>query len=611
MKNRFTNKVIAYMSLALLTSLSFSVKSEMILSMRVYSPDKTKTTNFLPAKACYMPPAASWLTGWQYRKKITIDQTKVDADLTDFPVLVSLTSTNFNFSKARTDGYDIRFTSSDGTTLLKYERERHDQTNSLAEYWVKVPSVSGTVNTDIYMYYGKSDAIDGADPTNVWDANFLRVYHLKSATTDVPNSSAYSGNNGTKRAASEPVESDGKIGKCQTFDASNDYISANTLGFSGTSVFTVEGWIKGSTDIVGTGDASTFPNQFGWYLNMKPTEVVSFGCERYAGAWLYLNGTTTYSTGTWHYLTFTYNNGTVYTYAEAADQQTTGTYTDKNNATASTQLLWLGTWARNNNPYAPAGQSIDEIRISNIVRSTEWIKASYYSGNNSLLTFGNEENSSGLDPDLIAYLPLNGNLNDSTINHNNGTGTNINYISGKLTQGALFDGVDGNGSGINLGNPTSLQTAAITMAIWLYRTKTTGSPHLFSKYECVNGREWEAWYDVTNGRICIGSHDTWGYVTRTIPINEWHHIAFSISGTIATIYYDGVSLGTATIGTYSNTAAQWRIGCYLSCSSGTWQTWGGNFDEFRIYNHALSATEIKNLYLYYIPNNTINFGTNF
>jgi len=34
----------------------------------------------------------AWLTGYSYRKKITIDQTKVDADLVDFPVLVKLTS---------------------------------------------------------------------------------------------------------------------------------------------------------------------------------------------------------------------------------------------------------------------------------------------------------------------------------------------------------------------------------------------------------------------------------------------------------------------------------------------------------------------------------------
>ena len=37
----------------------------------------------------------SWLTGWSYRKQLTIDETKVDDNLTNFPVLVKLTAANF------------------------------------------------------------------------------------------------------------------------------------------------------------------------------------------------------------------------------------------------------------------------------------------------------------------------------------------------------------------------------------------------------------------------------------------------------------------------------------------------------------------------------------
>ena len=59
--------------------------------------------------------APNWYDpSWQYRKKITINGGLIDADLTDFPVLVKLTSSNFEFSQARSDGYDIRFTKSDG-----------------------------------------------------------------------------------------------------------------------------------------------------------------------------------------------------------------------------------------------------------------------------------------------------------------------------------------------------------------------------------------------------------------------------------------------------------------------------------------------------------------
>ncbi len=34
---------------------------------------------------------------------------------------------------------------------------------------------------------------------------------------------------------------------------------------------------------------------------------------------------------------------------------------------------------------------IDEIRVSNVARSAAWIKASYNSGNNSLVSYGSEE----------------------------------------------------------------------------------------------------------------------------------------------------------------------------------------------------------------------------
>lgn len=50
-----------------------------------------------------------WLSGWRYRKKITIDH---------FPVLVKLTSSNFDFSKANSDGYDVRFCYSPDTEIL-------------------------------------------------------------------------------------------------------------------------------------------------------------------------------------------------------------------------------------------------------------------------------------------------------------------------------------------------------------------------------------------------------------------------------------------------------------------------------------------------------------
>lgn len=60
---------------------------------------------------------------WSYRKKITIDHTKVAGNLTDFPILINLSSDADLASYAGDEGYDILFTSANGTSKLDYERE--------------------------------------------------------------------------------------------------------------------------------------------------------------------------------------------------------------------------------------------------------------------------------------------------------------------------------------------------------------------------------------------------------------------------------------------------------------------------------------------------------
>ena len=114
----------------------------------------------------------AFLTGYTKRKKITIDNTKVDAALTDFPVSVPLGGDADIGAVSNSDGFDIRFTSSDGTTLLKYERENFAIASDLAtaNFWVKIPSVSSSANTEFYIYYRADDTADGADPENVWDS---------------------------------------------------------------------------------------------------------------------------------------------------------------------------------------------------------------------------------------------------------------------------------------------------------------------------------------------------------------------------------------------------------------------------------------------------------
>ena len=88
----------------------------------------------------YTGSSPAWYyPGWSYRKKLTIDNTKVPADQTNFPVLVSLVSDSDLAAKAQnapTAGYEILFTSSNGTSKLSHEIEEFDDTTGELVSWV-------------------------------------------------------------------------------------------------------------------------------------------------------------------------------------------------------------------------------------------------------------------------------------------------------------------------------------------------------------------------------------------------------------------------------------------------------------------------------------------
>ena len=324
----------------------------------------------------------AFLSGYTTRRKITIDKSKIDDDLTDFPVLVKLTSSNFDFSKANSDGYDMRFTSSDGTTLLKYERERHDATNKLAEYWVKIPSVSSSADTDFYLYFRSLDTDDGADPTNVWDSNFKGVWHMKDLTTSTIEDSTSNNNDGAKKASNEPIQADGQIAKAQSFDGSNDYIGVSSpTGIpSGNSPYTIEAWIKpdayGNKGIVGWGNWET-TNQCNAF-RLTDDGLVNYWWDNDLS--VTVSGLTD---GGYHYVLALFDGTTRAIYV---DNVSKGSDTPTGHNAVVSNFRIGSTY---NGGYFDGIQ--DEVRISSVARSSAWIKASYYSGNNSLVSYGNEE----------------------------------------------------------------------------------------------------------------------------------------------------------------------------------------------------------------------------
>ncbi|HEX2844469.1 MAG TPA: DUF2341 domain-containing protein, partial [Candidatus Limnocylindria bacterium] len=128
------------------------------------------------------PEAKAWLDGWARRKPVTLLASQIEAPgdgaLTDFPVLVSVTDPQIA-AAALPGGEDIVFTAGDGRTVLASEIESFTRTDNQLVAWVKVPSLSATTDTRLYVYYGNPSPPPAAPlPEAVWTASFLGVWHL-------------------------------------------------------------------------------------------------------------------------------------------------------------------------------------------------------------------------------------------------------------------------------------------------------------------------------------------------------------------------------------------------------------------------------------------------
>lgn len=331
--------------------------------------------------------------GWGRKCKLTIDYTKTNGvTVTDLPVLLTvnnLPSEMFDADgsfPALNGGGDIRFSSDAlGTTRLPCEIVSfvtdNDPANGLAEIWVKIPSVSGTVDTDFYIWYNKAGesqpaASDTYGSQNVWDSNYVAVYHCSDATTSTTLDSTSYANNITKKAANTPSEIaakwSGSLG--QDFDT-DEYMyaaddpdldgmtqltiqtlcKANSLRAAGYNVL-VNKWINGVTDAAYLG-TFIWSQKWGFYLR---------GTSGYAGV-LNIGSATT---GTWYWNTLTYQSGL----GGLPDTRLLvnaggyGPYTiNKGPIDNCTDPMYIGNF-RTNAGYNWDG-IIDEVRISKTIRN--------------------------------------------------------------------------------------------------------------------------------------------------------------------------------------------------------------------------------------------------
>ena len=329
----------------------------------------------------------SWYSSsWPYRKAITIDYTKVStADQTDFPVLIRLTDSDLS-ARARSDGYDILFTSSDGVTKLAHEREVYTNSTGALVAWVKVPTLSHTANTILYMYYGNSSATDQQSKTAVWDSNFKSVWHLTESSGTTFYDSTSSANNATGQGTTLPTNAfSGEIGYSVGLNGTTAYLSTTT-SYPNPNPYTISVWFRTSSTaghkIIGLENTQTGTTAANYdrmlYVNTSG-KLAGGMYDNQAGTRVIITQSSgTVNDNNWHCGVLSFNNTTLTCYLDGAS---IGTATVNQSQTYSSGWWRLGsyalptTWTGGNNGYF-AG-SIDEARFSINARSASWIATEY------------------------------------------------------------------------------------------------------------------------------------------------------------------------------------------------------------------------------------------
>lgn len=331
------------------------------------------------------PNTPSWYNfDWGYRKKISIDHTKVSgtADLIDFPVLITASGDADLQAHTRVDGNDILFTKADGTTKLPHEMEKYIQGTGTLVAWVKIPALSPTADTDIYMYYGNSSSSAQQQSSGVWDNNYVGVWHLgESSGTHFD--STINNNDSNSVAVTQQGTAVGKADGADEFNGTSDQIHINdNSSFNFSNAVTVEAWVKPAGTIDGTKDrqiAGKYQNAYSLSATRTISSTPIF--EVYVnGGFRNVKGTANLPTGSWTYTVGTYDSTdrAIKLFVNGLVNQTTNL-----TGFASYALGMANSTFRIGRFYSSGyfQGTIDEVRVSKIKRSADWIATQYNNQN--------------------------------------------------------------------------------------------------------------------------------------------------------------------------------------------------------------------------------------
>ncbi len=572
-------------------------------------------------------PQAWYDTDWEYRKSITIDNTKVSGSgsHTDFPVLVSITDTDLR-DYAQADGDDILFTTS-SDTKLDHEIESYNSSTGVLIAWVKIPTLSTSADTVIYLYFGNDLSNNQQNAAGVW-SNYEMVQHFEETTagsTDIQDSTSNGHDSNAVKidgTGSNP-DATGQVNGAIQLDGSDDYVHIadhNNLDIGASQSFSITMWIYPesvtSHRTLIDKRSSTGTDEPGYLLRLEDGDsimlTVSDGTTE-----VNVGGDSNLTANDWYHLSAVYNHDT----GVASMVYLNGSPDDAANVTTATGDMSnsfdfsIGNETDTNWPF---DGFFDELRFYRGVLSTDWI-ATEYANQNSPSTFysiGTLESAADvLATDLVLHYRFDEGYGLSV--HNSVKDLHHGTISGSSNYPWLppdkclinncynFYGDD---DYIVVSDNDELDFAAsdnFSYSGWFRFKNRTGDPDeikIINKFDTSIAGGYRLYID-TSDNIVFGISDTTTFpkdsATSTGDYfdSRWHHFVAIKDGTSGIyLYLDGELAGSDTSISATGSLANSLNLAFGKNHYDDENTLEGQLDEVRLYRRKITANEISNLY---------------
>ena len=545
--------------------------------------------------------AAWWDETWLYRKAVQV----TNNTSTQNNVYISLTINTSDTSKFQSDCGDLRFTKQSGELLDYYIVSGCGTSSTLIHVNFDIfPSGSQT----IYYYYGNPSAPNGFSTSDFSTEASNYTIGSTSSEEQSPGPVAYwkfdegtgttvydstaNGNNGTISGATWQTEDMCVVGKCLSFDGTDDVV---TVSNSVANIKTVSFWVKPITtseqfiDLNGSA-----------YIQASSGTISATG---FTNPTIYVNGkvSTTIEANKWQHVVVTTNTA------------------------VSGSAVKIAQISSN------FGQVfVDEVKLYPYARSAAQIKADYNAGKAKAasskgvaVNLGAPKDASAglpssLSEGLVGYWKMDESswtndcstltVIDSSGNGNHGkscpAGAGSQPTTGKFGNAGNFDG---NNDYVTASFPTRSTTTikSETLAAWVYRSGSgpgsySGIVHIMGTGD-NNHQSGIATDETFSNVLCSGIYDSGFLATNSTPLpsGQWIHVVCTfeyVNGTITIkIFKNGQYAGSVSnqASTYQYNSGNINIGVQKISHS---RYFYGKIDEVRIYNRALSPAEVRALY---------------